>query len=83
TGGTPIPQTCGSYLILIPYIVRQGLVALLDRESYQFRQSGRNELKSLLQKSGVKSNQAATNNSRNFHFFDPPVNSQQSTVISH
>ncbi|MEG3983759.1 hypothetical protein QUA08_23630, partial [Microcoleus sp. T3B2] len=22
-GGTPIPQTCGSYLILIPYFTRQ------------------------------------------------------------
>ena len=24
TGGTPIPQTCGSYLILIPYRVFRG-----------------------------------------------------------
>jgi len=45
--------------------------------------AGRSDIKSLLQKSGVKSNQAATNNSRNFHFFDPPVNSQQSTVNNH
>jgi len=51
----------------LPYFIpKQALIKVPDRESayspdvlYQFRQSGRNEIKSALRKLGVKSNQVA------------------------